>query len=91
MFLRRSSSIIMFPEKETVIDPRVIIRRTISTHEFTFVSEIREGVFYRVIPSSSREVYYIQMLLKNVDVSVPEEGDGLILSSKAINNCDNRR
>ena len=81
----------MFPEKEKVVNPRVVVRCATSTHEFTFVAEKRVGVFYRVIPSSSREVYYIQMLLKNVDVLVPEEGDGLILSSKAINNCDNRR
>jgi len=90
MFLRRSPKGLMFPNREVEDDPRVMIRVQESKHDFTFLVESRSGKFYRVIPNSSKEVYYIQMLLKNIDVLVPEEGDGLIISAKAIEHCDYR-
>ena len=42
------------------------------------------------ILNSAREVFYIQMLVPNVDALIPEEGDGVILSAKAIEHCDYR-
>jgi len=90
MFLRRSLPRVMFEDKVEEDNPTVVIRKAVDTKEFIYASEKRVGRYYRVIPNSAREVFYIQMLLKNVDVLVPQEGDGLIISAKVIDHCDNR-
>lgn len=84
MFSRRQSNNIMFPDRELVEHPTVVIRKSIPPNDFTFKTEVLVGKFYLVIPNTAKEVYYIQMLMKNVDVFIPSEGDGLLLSSKAL-------
>ena len=84
MFSRRQSNNRMFPDRELVGNPTVVIRKDISPNDFIFKTEDLVGWYYLVIPHTSKEVYYIQMLMKNVDVFVPSEGDGLLLSSKAL-------
>ena len=90
MFLRRSLPRVMFEDREAVSNPSVMIRKELDAKEFIYVSEKRVGKFYRVIPNSAREVFYVQMLLKNVDVLVPQEGDGIIISARAVESCDYR-
>ena len=90
MFLRRSLTGVMFEDRVELNNPTVVIREYVDEKEFTFLFEKRVGKYYLVIPNSAREVFYIQMLLKNVDVLVPQEGDGLILSAKAVESCDYR-
>ena len=80
----------MFEYKQEADDPTVMIRKNVDAKEFIYISEKREGKFYRVIPNSAKEVFYIQMLPKNVDVLVPQDGDGLIISAEAIEYCDYR-
>ena len=90
MFLRRSPPRVMFEYRQGVDDPTVMIRKDLDAKVFVYISEKREGKFYRIIPNSAKEVFYIQMLLKNVDVLVPQDGDGLIISANAVECCDYR-
>ena len=63
-----------------------------SVKDFKFVSEMQSGAFYLVKPCVAREVYYLQMLGKNIDVFLPAEGEGLLVSCKAIDSLyDHRR
>lgn len=79
----------MFENKEVEENPCVMIRKQIGK-DFTYIVERRSGTYYRVIPNSAKEVFYIQMLVPNIDALIPEAGDGLILSAKAIEHCDYR-
>ena len=74
----------MFPDREVVEYPTIVIRKDIPPNDFTFYTERLVGAYYLVIPHTSKEIFYIQMLTKNVDVFIPSEGDGLLLSSKAL-------
>lgn len=80
----------MFEDREEINNPTVMIRKELDAKEFIYISEKRVGKFYRVIPNSAREVFYIQMLLKNVDMLVPQEGDGMLMSARAVESCDYR-
>ena len=90
MFLRRPLPRVMFEDREEINNPTVMIRKELDAKEFIYISEKRVGKFYRVIPNSAREVFYIQMLLKNVDMLVPQEGDGMLISARAVESCDYR-
>tara|TARA_X000001382_G_scaffold31666_2_gene20582 strand:- start:5064 stop:5306 length:243 start_codon:yes stop_codon:yes gene_type:complete len=70
---------VLFPDRVKVCNPSVIIRHTISKHDFYFESKIKRGTFYLVIPHTAQEVMLLQMLGKNIDVFVPSEGDGLLV------------
>ena len=52
--------------------------------DFTFISDLLVGTYYLVIPKTAKEVYYLQLLIKNIDVFIPAEGDGLIITRKAL-------
>ena len=74
----------MFPDRLIVADPWVIIRVELHPKEFKFVSEMQSGAFYLVKPCVAKEVYYLQMLGKNIDLFLPTEGEGLLVRCKAI-------
>lgn len=74
----------MFQDRSRINNPSVVIRKNLPNDDFQFVTEKRVGTFYLVIPRTAKEIFYIQMLVKNVDVMIPLEGDGLILSSKVV-------
>jgi len=84
MFSRRQSDIKMFPNREIVEHPTIVYRQDIPPKDFNYRSDILVGSYYLVIPHTAKEVFYIQMLTKNVDVFLPYEGDGLLLSKKAL-------
>ena len=44
----------------------------------------KQGDFYLVVPSTAKEVFFLQMLGKNVDVFLPTEGEGLLVKASAI-------
>ena len=70
---------LLFSERTEITNPVVVIRHTFSKHDFHFEERKVKGKFYLVIPSTAREVLFIQLLGKNVDVFVPNEGDGLLI------------
>lgn len=74
----------MFSKRILVNNPRVLIRKELPPSDFMFYVEIMEGAYYLVIPNTAREVYYIQMLGKNIDVFLPVEGEGLLIKGAAI-------
>jgi hypothetical protein len=74
----------MFPERSIIIDPVVVVRKNLPNKEFTFEHHKVEGEFFLVIPSCAKEVYYIQMLGKNIDVFLPVSGEGLLVRSKCL-------
>ena len=74
----------MFSKRILVNNPRVIIRIEIPPSDLTFRVDVVEGLYYLVIPNSAREVLYIQMLGKNIDVFLPVEGEGLLIKKAAI-------
>ena len=74
----------MFPDKLLVENPRVLFRREVPPADFKFEIEIAFGEFYLVVPRVAKEVYFIQMLGKNIDVFLPSDGEGLLVKKKAI-------
>ena len=74
----------MFQDRSRVNNPTIVIRKDLPNKDFQFISEKRVGSFYLVIPRTAKEVFYIQMLIKNVDVMIPAEGDGLILTCSCV-------
>ena len=74
----------MFPERELVSNPRVTIRVELPPKDFYFTSDKLVGDYYRVFPSNGREVFFIQMLGKNIDVYLPDSGGGLLIRSAVL-------
>jgi len=74
----------LFPERLLVFNPRVLIREELPPRDFKFVSVVREGAFYLVIPNTAKEVLLLQMLGKNIDVFLPNAGEGLLIKRTAI-------
>ena len=74
----------MFPNRELVKNPSVLRRLEIPPSDFKFISEIIDGDFYFIIPKKAREIFYIQMLGKNIDVFIPSNGNGLLIRRRAI-------
>lgn len=69
----------LFKNKELVHDPKVIIRNK-DDKDVSFVTKQLEGAFYRVIPSNSQEIAFLQGLKKNIFVYTPASGNGLIVT-----------
>jgi len=74
----------LFPDRLLVINPWVVRRIHVPPNDFHFDASMEEGQFYRVVPSTAREVLFIQMLGKNVDVFLPREGEGLLIRRSAL-------
>ncbi len=74
----------MFQDRSRINNPTIVIRKNLPNDDFQFVTEKRVGTYYLVIPKTAKEIFYIQMLVKNVEVMIPFEGDGLILSCKVV-------
>ena len=76
----------MFREREIVSNPRVILRMEIPPKDFYFKTKKLVGDYYKVIPHNGREVLFLQMLGKNVDMYLPESGEGLLVTKRVIDN-----
>ena len=84
MFSRRRKPLKLFKDKLLVQSPRVLIREELPPLDFRFRVDKKQGDFYLVIPSTAKEVLFLQMLGKNVDVFLPTEGEGLLVKASAI-------
>jgi len=76
----------MFEKRKPVRDPKVLIREEVPPSDFKFVVFVKQGDFYLVKPKVAREVYYLQMLGKNVSVFLPADGEGLLVKKADIDN-----
>ncbi len=74
----------LFSDRYMVTNPWVVKRKNLPPKDFKFESNIEEGDFYRVIPNTARDVLFLQMLGKNVDVFLPREGEGLLVRCSAV-------
>ena len=84
MFSRRRKPLKLFKDKLLVQAPRVLIREELPPLDFRFRVDKKQGDFYLVVPSTAKEVFFLQMLGKNVDVFLPTEGEGLLVKASAI-------
>jgi len=84
MFSRRREPLKLFRDKLLVQSPRVLIREELPPLDFRFRVDKKQGDFYLVVPSTAKEVFFLQMLGKNVDVFLPTEGEGLLVKASAI-------
>jgi len=74
----------MFPNRLLVFDPVVVIRKRLPKKEFTFEHHRIEGEFFLVVPDCAKEIFYLQILGKNIDLFVPSTGEGLLIKSKCL-------
>ena len=71
----------LFKNKELVHNPKVIIRTDNKLKDdFSFSIKQLDGAFYKVIPATAKEVFFLQALPKNIFIYAPAEGDGLIIT-----------
>ena len=74
----------MFPQRQTVENPTVLRRKDLFENKFVYRQIIAKGLFYRVIPSTWKEISYIRLLVNGATLEVPAEGDGLLIAHKAM-------
>jgi len=75
----------LFKKKIVEVNPTVLIREDHQTkNDFSFAHRKLVGTFFRVIPQSAHEIFFIQGLPKNYIVFTPESGDGLIISPSCL-------
>lgn len=55
-----------------------------NSDDFKFKKMVLVGHFYRVIPKTGKEVGFLRCLQKNMDLFVPESGNGLLVSARLI-------
>jgi hypothetical protein len=73
----------MFKNRQPEMDPK-FITRVDEGADFRFPVDTADGLWYRVIPETAREVFYLQTLPKGVRVLVPADGDGLLVRGDSI-------
>tara|TARA_B100000963_G_scaffold334302_1_gene327381 strand:- start:854 stop:1093 length:240 start_codon:yes stop_codon:yes gene_type:complete len=76
----------LFQDRVPVENPTVLKKIILSNKDFTFTTDLLIGTYFLVKPKQAKEIFYIQMLTKNLDVFLPAEGEGLLLSKKALHN-----
>lgn len=74
----------MFADRKAIEHPSIVKKIELPPNDFTFRTDVLLGTYYLVIPKTAKEVFYIQLLTKNMDVFIPAEGEGLLLSRKAL-------
>ena len=75
----------IFKDREVEINPTILIREdNKSKNDFTFYRKQLFGVYYRVTPKTSKEIFFIQGLAKNSVLFTPDVGDGLILAPSCL-------
>ena len=73
----------MFKDREAEMSPK-FVQRVDRGEDFHFITQQADGLWFRVRPSTRREVLYIQTLPKNVRVLIPASGDGLLVRGDSI-------
>ena len=73
----------MFTNRTPEMNPR-FITRVDDGSDFRFPVDNADGLWYRVIPETAREVFYLQSLPKGIRVLVPAEGNGLLVRGDSI-------
>tara|TARA_Y100000817_G_scaffold314877_1_gene315697 strand:+ start:6434 stop:6685 length:252 start_codon:yes stop_codon:yes gene_type:complete len=75
----------LFQQRSVETNPTVLIRKEHPLkNDFFFIHKKLVGTFFRVIPTTGKEVFFIQGLIKNATVFTPESGNGLIISPSCL-------
>jgi hypothetical protein len=74
----------MYPQRELLKDPLVLWRKDLGENKFTYRVTLAKGLYFRVVPSTWKEILFIQMLIKGDTLEVPAEGNGLLIKAEAI-------
>tara|TARA_R100000742_G_C4277774_1_gene99925 strand:- start:176 stop:409 length:234 start_codon:yes stop_codon:yes gene_type:complete len=74
----------MFIDRVLIVDPIVLYRQEMPRSDFVFKARVKVGEFYLVKPSKAKEIFYIQMLGKDIDRFLPAEGEGILVTRSAI-------
>lgn len=73
----------MFKNRRPEYGPLYIERRD-RGNEFFYDTKKAEGLWYRVIPETAKEIFYVQFLHKGTSKLVPAEGDGILIRADAL-------
>lgn len=74
----------LFPFRQTVTDPTVIVRKTRpGSDEPHFAGEQLLGNFVLVHPKTPREIYALQMLDHRIEKWAQKDGSGVVLTPLA--------
>jgi len=65
----------MFNKQTPEMNPTTLIRVELPHSDFRYDSKQLTGLYYRVIPDSARDVFYMQ----TIQSFIPESGDGLLV------------
>jgi hypothetical protein len=74
----------MFQQRHVVENPSVLRREDLFENKFVYRVVIAKGTYYRVIPSTWKEVCFMRLLEKGLTYEVPYDGDGLLITKKAM-------
>ncbi len=74
----------MFSQRQPLVDPLVLRRKDLGENRFTYRVTQVKGRFYRVIPSSWREVFFAQTLIKGESLEVSPDGDGFLIREDSM-------
>jgi hypothetical protein len=74
----------MYPQRQLIEDPLVLRRKDLGENKFTYRVTLAKGAYFRVAPSTWKEVLFIRLLEKGHTLEVPADGDGLLIKDSAI-------
>jgi hypothetical protein len=78
-----------FPVKVAISDPQVILKEKYEhSDEFSFYSKTLTGDFYRVIPTSAREIAFFRSCIVREEIFAPAEGNGIIVRADVLDAID---
>ena len=80
---------LQFPAKIAISDPQVILKEKYeNSDEYSYYGETVVGDYYRVIPTSPREIDFFAGLKKYEEVFAPAKGNGLIVRADILDAID---
>jgi hypothetical protein len=78
-----------FPVKIAVLNPQVILKEKYqNSDEFSFYAETVMGDFYRVIPTTMREIDFFKNCKQHEEKFAPAKGNGIIVRADVIDAVD---
>jgi len=64
-----------FEDRMYVVNPKVLIREN-REGDFHFRQDSLKGTYFRVFPSTAKEIIFLQRIRKNIEVYLPADEEG---------------
>ena len=78
-----------FPAKIAITNPQVILKeKYVNSDEYSFYAETVVGEFYRIIPTTGREVEFFENCIQYDEIFAPATGNGVIVRADVIDAID---